>query len=77
MKTGAVSEDVLLTAFDADQEMPRPAASGRHDAREALADGQLVIATGFAKLLDVSEGPGNLETPLERRNSYSAPRPTR
>jgi putative ABC transport system permease protein len=65
MKAGSASEDILLTAFDADQEMHVLQLPGDTTAREALADGRLVITTGLAKSLDVSEGDRvTLETPF-------------
>lgn len=65
MKAGSHSEDILLTAFDPDQEMHVLQLPDETTAPEALADGRLVIASGLAKLLDVSEGERvALETPF-------------
>ena len=62
---GTGSEDILLTAFNPDQEMHILQLPGGKTAGEALADGRLVIATGLANLLDVSEGDRvTLETPF-------------
>ncbi len=59
------SEDILLTAFNPDQEMHILQLPGGTTAREALADGRLVIANGLAKLLAVAEGDRvTLETPF-------------
>jgi putative ABC transport system permease protein len=64
IKTGSVSEDILLTAFHPDQEMHVLQLPDGTTAREALADGRLVITTGLARLLAVSEGDRvTLETP--------------
>jgi putative ABC transport system permease protein len=65
MKTGSDYEDILLTAFDPDQEMHALQLPDGTTARQALTDGRLVIATGLAKLMDVSEGDRvTLETSL-------------
>jgi putative ABC transport system permease protein len=65
LKVGSDSEDILLTAFDPDQEMHVLQLPGSTTARQALADGRLVITTGLAKLLDLSEGDRvTLETPF-------------
>jgi putative ABC transport system permease protein len=65
MKTGSISEDILLTAFDPDQEMHAMQLPDGTTAREALAEGRLVITTGLAKLLGISEGNRViLETPF-------------
>jgi len=65
MKAGSASEDILLTAFDPDQEMHVLQLPEGTTAREALAGGRLVIATGLAKVLGVSEGDRvTLETPF-------------
>ncbi len=65
LKTDSHSEDILLTAFEPDQEMHFLQLPDGTTAREALADGRLVIVTGLAKLLDVSEGDRvRLETPF-------------
>jgi ABC-type lipoprotein release transport system permease subunit len=65
MRTGSHSEDILLTAFDPDQEMHALQLPDGTPPREALADGRLVITTGLAKVLDVSEGNRvTLETPF-------------
>jgi putative ABC transport system permease protein len=65
LKIGSNSEDILLTAFDPEQEMHALQLPDGTTANEALADGRLVIATGLAKLLEVSEGDRvTLETPL-------------
>jgi putative ABC transport system permease protein len=65
LRIGSASEDILLTAFDPDQEMHILQLPHGTSAREALADGQLVIATGLAKSLDLSQGdPVTLKTPF-------------
>jgi putative ABC transport system permease protein len=65
LKTGSNSEDILLTAFDPDQEMHILQLPNSIPASEALADGRLVIATGLAKILSVSEGDEvTLKTPF-------------
>jgi putative ABC transport system permease protein len=65
LKTVSDSEDILLTAFDPDQEMHLLQLPDGTTARQALANGQLVITTGLANLLDVSEGDRvTLETPF-------------
>jgi putative ABC transport system permease protein len=56
LKTGTDSEDILLTAFDPNQEMHVLQLPEGTPPRQALADGRLVISTGLAKLLRVSEG---------------------
>jgi putative ABC transport system permease protein len=64
-KNGSDSEDILLTAFNPDQEMHILQLPDGTTTNEALADGRLVITTGLAKLLDVSEGDRvTLETPF-------------
>jgi putative ABC transport system permease protein len=65
LKVASDSEDILLTAFDPDQEMHALQLPDSMTANEALADGRLVIATGLANLLDLSEGDQvTLETPF-------------
>lgn len=65
IKTGAHSEDILLTAFDPDQKMHILQLPDGVTTSEALSDGQLVIATGLARLLNVSAGDEvTLETPF-------------
>jgi len=65
IKTGSLSEDVLLTAFDPGQEMHVLQLPESTAAPEALAGGRLVIATGLASLLAISEGDGvTLDTPF-------------
>jgi putative ABC transport system permease protein len=56
LKVGSNSEDILLTAFDPEQEMHALQLPDGTTANEALADGQLVISTGLAKGLDLFEG---------------------
>ncbi len=65
LKVGSHSEDILLTAFDPDQEMHILQLPNGTTAPEALAEGRLVISTGLAKLLNVSEGGRvTLKTPF-------------
>jgi putative ABC transport system permease protein len=65
LKVGSVNEDILLTAFDPEQEMHILQLPDGTLAKEALADGKLVITTGLAKLLKVSEGDQvTLKTPF-------------
>jgi putative ABC transport system permease protein len=65
LKTGSHSEDILLTAFDPDQTMHALQLPDGMPAREALAGGRLVVATGLAKSLNLSEGAlVTLETPF-------------
>jgi putative ABC transport system permease protein len=62
---GSVSEDILLTAFDPNQEMHILQLLDGTTANQALDDGRLVIATGLANLLDISEGDHvTIETPF-------------
>jgi putative ABC transport system permease protein len=62
---GSVSEDILLTAFDPNQEMHILQLLDGTTANQALDDGRLVIATGLANLLDISEGDRvTIETPF-------------
>jgi putative ABC transport system permease protein len=56
LKTGSHSEDILLTAFAPHQQMHVLQLPHGTTPVQALTDGRLVIATGLAKLLDVSEG---------------------
>jgi putative ABC transport system permease protein len=65
LRLGSNSEDILLTAFNPDQGMHILQLQGDTTAREALANGQLVITTGLAKLLKVFEGDRvTLDTPF-------------
>lgn len=65
LKTGVDSEDILLTAFDPGQRMHNLQLPNGTTAEQALSDGRLVIATGLAKTLNVSEGDRvSLETPF-------------
>jgi putative ABC transport system permease protein len=65
LRTKSDSEDILLTAFDSDQKMHALQLQGGITSPMALANGRLVITTGLAKLLDVSEGDQvTLETPF-------------
>jgi putative ABC transport system permease protein len=65
LKIGSVSEDILLTAFDPNQEMHILQLLDGTTANQALDDGRLVIATGLANLLDISEGDRvTIETPF-------------
>jgi putative ABC transport system permease protein len=64
----------LLTALDPGQAMHALQLAGGTTAREALAGGRLVIATGLAKLLDVSEGDRvTLETPFGKEEFILGP----
>jgi putative ABC transport system permease protein len=65
LKIGSVSEDILLTAFDPDQEMHALQLAGSTTANQALADGRLVITTGLAKFMNLHEGDRvTLDTPF-------------
>jgi putative ABC transport system permease protein len=65
LKVGSDSEDILLTAFAPDQEMHILQLPEGTTANQALAGGRLVISTGLAKLLNISEGNKvTLETPF-------------
>ena len=65
LKVGSASEDILLTAFDPDQEMHTLQLPDGMTANQAFTDGRLVITTGLANLLDVSDGDRvTLETPF-------------
>ena len=65
IKVGSTSEDILLTAFDPGQKMHILQLPEGMTANEALGDGQLVITTGLANMLGVSEGDRvTLETPF-------------
>jgi len=65
LKVGSNSEDILLTAFDPGQEMHTLQLPDGTTANQALTGGRLVITTGLADLLDVSDGDRvTLETPF-------------
>lgn len=65
IKTGSLSEDLLLTAFDPAQEMHVLQLPPGTTAPEALGGGRLVIAAGLAELLNLSEGDHvTLNTPF-------------
>jgi len=65
LKTAADSEDILLTAFDPGQTMHALQLANGASAREALDGGRLVIASGLARLHNLSPGDRVLmETPV-------------
>ncbi|MBN2085751.1 MAG: ABC transporter permease [Anaerolineales bacterium] len=56
LRTDTRSEEILLTAFDPGQTMHALQLPGGITPREAFAGGRLLISTGLADLLDLSEG---------------------
>jgi putative ABC transport system permease protein len=65
LKADSHSEDIMITAFDPDQDMHILQLPDGTTPRQAFADGRLVITKGLAKMLDLSEGDRvTLETPF-------------
>ena len=65
LKAGNHSEDILLTAFDPDQDMHILQLPEGTTPRRAFEDGRLVITKGLAKLMGLHEGDRvTLETPF-------------
>jgi putative ABC transport system permease protein len=74
IKVGSISEDILLTAFNPNQEMHVLQLPKGTTANAAFADGRLVIATGLANMLGVSEGDQvSLETPFGNQEFILGP----
>ncbi len=65
LKVNSHSEDIMITAFDPDQDMHILQLPDGTTPREAFKDGRLVITKGLAKLMDVSTGDRvTLDTPF-------------